>query len=414
MKTEHTDVVIAGGGLTGYTLAILLARGGVSSIVVEESATLGGAPVVPCDPRALSITPGTQRVLDSIDVWQLLPPEKVGRFDKIHIWDGTGGEEVQFDCSEICSPVLGYIVEQSVLQAALARQAKGRAGIELLMNNTVIGFTEDADSIVCKLADGRIIKSSLLVGADGINSRIRDLAGIAQERIDYHQKAVACIIETQLPHKNIARQRFLKDGPVAFLPLPDANRCGVVWSNGRDTADDLLALDDQTFCEQLETAFEARLGKVLGCESRAVFNLQRSRVLNYFNGHCVLVGDAAHTVHPMAGQGANMGLTDAAVLSELILHARSTGRDIASRQLLRKYERWRKTENNKMTLILEVLKNIYEDNSPSVSLLRGNGMMLLNRTTVIKNKIMKYAMGITGDVPAIVSSSLFEEFSNAG
>ena len=411
MNSEISDIIISGAGLTGCTLAALLAKQGISSTIVESSNSALSTSVAKKDPRTLSVTPATKRILSSIDIWQQLPVDKIGGFEKIQIWDENSKADIEFDCRDVCAPVLGYIVGQSVLQEALERLIKSIPIINTITGVTIASYIEDAGMINCELSDGRVISSRLLVGADGANSQIRNLAGIAVECIDYHQKAVACIVQTRIPHDKIARQRFLSTGPLAFLPMNDENQCGVVWSTQSELANALLALEDREFCHALEETFENRLGEVQHCEQRVGFKLLRNQALSYVNGLCVLVGDAAHTVHPLAGQGANMGISDAAVLSQLFQQAKLDGRRLGSRQVLRSYERWRKTENKKMTLLLEGIKNFFEEENELVSFIRGNGMMMINHSSFIKNRIMKYAMGLSGDIPTIIDSPLIKEFN---
>ncbi len=410
MITEQTDIIISGAGLTGCTLAALLAKQGISSTIIESSNSAFKSSSARKDPRILSLTPATKRILSSIDIWHQLPVGKIGGFEKIHIWDDDTKADIVFNCSDVCAPALGYIVGQAVLQEVLEKLINSIPIINTMTGVTIASYIEDDGMINCELSDGRVIKSRLLVGADGANSQIRNLAGIAVECIDYHQKAVACIVQTQIPHDKIARQRFLSTGPLAFLPMHEENQCGVVWSTQSELADALLVLDDREFCLALEEAFESRLGEVQRCEQRVGFKLHRNQALSYFNRLCVLVGDAAHTVHPLAGQGANLGITDAAVLSQLLQQAKLDDRMLVSRQVLRNYERWRKTENKKMTLILEGLKNFFEAENDLVSFIRGNGMMMINHSPFIKNRIMKYAMGLSGDVPSIINGPLIKEF----
>jgi 2-octaprenylphenol hydroxylase len=259
-----------------------------------------------------------------------------------------------------------------------------------------------------KLDDGTEIKAELLVGADGVNSGIRELNGMAVSRHDYHQTAVACIVKTALDHENIARQRFLSSGPLAFLPMANPRSCGIVWSTGSEYAGELLELEDKEFARRLQSAFESRLGEITDCRPRARFSLFRVNAVNYIKERCVLVGDAAHSIHPMAGLGANMGLLDVAALAELIMEAKRDNRDIGSRKILRKYERWRKYENSRLMAVLEVIKLLFEQDNTAMNNLRSTGMNTINSTPFIKNPIMRHAMGLAGDMPALVRRTLIQ------
>jgi 2-octaprenylphenol hydroxylase len=399
---SNSEVVIAGAGISGLTLAHLLSTNGIKCLVLAKDLPGGVTSTASYDPRTISITPASVSVLSSINVWQQLAEEKIGRYNRIHVWDENSSGEIKFDCEEICEPVLGYIVEQSLLEEALNQAILYNPNITLVKEDKVSGFTNHENNILVETQAGAAINANILVAADGNNSRVRSLAGLDFPKHDYKQKAIACIVKTSLAHENVARQRFLSNGPIAFLPMTDPHCCGIVWSAEAEHAAELLEMNDEEFKQQLQVAFESRLGEVLTIQPRLCFDLFRANAKNYFNGRCVLVGDAAHNVHPLAGQGANMGILDITTLAELIFTAKKNNRNIGSRTVLRRYERWRKCENSQMIWAMEGVKYLFEQNNNVINNLRNTGLNVINSMPLIKGQIMQYAMGLTGDVPSLV------------
>jgi 2-polyprenylphenol 6-hydroxylase len=405
MKEFRVEVVVAGAGITGITLAHLLSVNGISCLVLDQSG--GYEPTVSYDPRAISITPASARVLSSINIWQKLPLDKIGKYHGIHVWDEHSNGEIYFDCADICEPVLGYIIEQTQLQNTLYQAMSYNPNILHLTQERVSSINNQENNIIIETDNGVCIKADLLVAADGINSGVRSIAGLDFLQHDYCQKAIACVVKTSLPHENIARQRFLSRGPLAFLPMVDPHTCAIVWSTEPVVAKGLLELDDEAFAGQLQQAFEFRLGDVISCQPRVEFSLFRANANRYFDGRCVLVGDAAHNVHPMAGQGANMGILDIASLAELVVTAKKANRNIASRTVLRRYERWRKAENNQMILAMEATKYLFEQNNDLINNLKSTGLNVINSLPIVKGSIMRYAMGLAGNVPSLIRNSSF-------
>lgn len=400
MSNTQTDIAIAGAGLAGRTLAMLLAQTGLHCVLIDTTPLMTGAQPSRVDPRALAITPATRSILLSINIWQRLSADRIGRFERMQVWDDASGGQILFNSADVCAPELGYIVEQSVLQSLL-EQACAYLPACTLLNDRITAIDNRNDGVTLQLGNGGTLGARLLVGADGSQSPVRQLAGLEYHRHEYQQRALACIVRTALAHDHIARQRFMPDGPLAFLPMADPHQCGIVWSTTPELARELIELPAPEFRSQLQQAFDYRLGEIVDSSTPVGFDLFDARAPAYVAGSVVLAGDAAHTVHPLAGQGANLGLMDVAVLAELMQQARQNGRDPCSRRVLRNYERWRKADNLRMRFVLNALKHLFESDLSLLVHLRGSGMNLFDSIPALKSAIMRQAMGLEGDLPDI-------------
>lgn len=396
-----TDVIVTGAGLIGGVLALLLRRAGFGVIAVEARARATAAPDQP-DPRALAVTPASRRLLEHVGVWQHLPAERIGVFRRMEVWDQAS---IEFDCEALGEPALGYIIEASVLLQALEVALAADPGLEWCRPAvpSVLDFGPDTARLV--LDNGRTLRARLIVGADGRDSRSRSLAGISYIETPYPQHAVACVVDTERPHAAVARQRFLADGPLAFLPLAGSQQSGIVWSTSPEHARQLLAMPESEFRTALASAFEHRLGAVTRVGRRAAFPLLKAEAAHYCQPRFALAGDAAHCVHPLAGQGANMGWMDVACLAEVLAAARSRGRDPGSQGVLRRYERWRRSDNRMLQYVLDGLHHLFRRQDPLSSGLRNIGLSLTDHSGPIKHYLMRYAMGRAGDLPRLLRGS---------
>ncbi len=398
MQTEY-DVIIVGGGLAGLTLAGLLGHQGLECVVIEAGEKIDRVDSVPDDPRALAITHASRNILASFHAWQCLPQDRLACFRGMQVWDENGSGAIAFDSTELGRPTLGYIVEQAVLQTSLEQAVRSLSGISVLHNSRPCDIQWQDDHVSVILDKGENISAHLLVAADGVQSACRAMAGINYRVHDYRQRAVVCVTRTALPHGEIARQRFLTDGPLAFLPMYPDHQCGIVWSTRPAHAEALLKMTEREFNQALQAAFEHTLGEVKESERRSCFPLRRAEAEYYCRERFALIGDAAHSVHPLAGQGANLGLLDAASLAQLILEAGVKGRDIGGRRVLRSYERWRKGENRIVMMTMEGFKYVFENQSSPVPMLRNRALNFANSFIPLKHTIMRYAMGLSGDLP---------------
>ena len=403
-RAPDTELLIVGGGVIGSAMALLAAAQGMDCILVERN-TQSTLAAPEQDARALALTPASRHILTSVRAWPLLAEQDIGLFRQMHVWDEHGAGELFFDSADIGLPTLGHIVLQNVLVSALESVRAGQPGVSVYTGAEPVGLSDAGNAVTVELNDGRKVSAKLLVAADGTRSGVRQLAGIGYPVRRYRQTAIAGIVQTELAHAQIARQRFLTDGPLAFLPMADAKRCGIVWSTAPGHADELLAMDDATFQRALQEAFEHTLGTVTQVSRRQSFPLQRAQAQRYCAERIALIGDAAHCVHPLAGMGANLGLLDAAGLCQVISAARETGRDPGSSLVLRKYERWRKGENLMVMMTLEGLKYLFETQTLPIPALRNAGMELYNSFQALKNLTMRRATGMEGDVPHLAKSS---------
>ena len=405
------DFLIVGGGVVGAAMAALLlarklaAPGRVA--VIDEGAqpavSIGAVTAAESDwdLRVFALSRASQQVLDICGAWPALPPQKRCAYERMCVWDAKG--TLTFDCAALGEPNLGFIVEGRALQAECRRAAAAAGAVFIEATLQEIVATDAQVSV--RLRDGRELQSQLLIGADGADSTTRTLLGIETAGHAYHQDALVAHVRTEKPHRSTAWQRFLPTGPLAFLPLPDG-RSSIVWSNTRAEASRLRALDAEAFGQAVTTASEGVLGACESTTAVASFPLKLQYALDYVRPRAVLVGDAAHTVHPLAGQGLNLGLMDCACLADVLggdVGAGGTGTARAGyageHRLLRRYERWRRSENLLAATAMDGLERLFASNHSLVSQLRSAGLNVVGKMPFVKRQLIERAMGLSGDVP---------------
>ncbi|MGF1547272.1 MAG: UbiH/UbiF/VisC/COQ6 family ubiquinone biosynthesis hydroxylase [Thiotrichales bacterium] len=392
------DVIVVGGGMIGLTLALALAREGKRVGVIEAREPAPFAPNDPYDQRVIAVSRAAQNLMARLGVWPQLQAWRVSPYQHMVVWDAQGDGAIQFSANDLGEPNLGHIAENRLLQLALLQAAHAQPSLDWLCPATLRGFAADTREVIVTLDDGRHLIAPLLVGADGAQSQVRALAGIEQRMADYGQRGIVCVARTEQPNRQTAWQRFLPYGVLAFLPLQN-DLSSIVWSVADERADELLALDDEAFAVALTEALAARLGPVLEVGPRVAFPLRGRHAERYIGTRVALIGDAAHTIHPLAGQGANLGFLDAAVLAQTLLDTR---RDPGSQVVLRRYERARAGENALMQRAMEGLKWLFGVQAPPLPWLRNTGLSLVDRATPLKHELMRQAMGLRGELPRLV------------
>jgi 2-octaprenylphenol hydroxylase len=392
MTGDRPDVIIVGGGLVGLSLAAALGRADFSVALVESQEPRSDWPAGSIDLRVYAITRASQRLLADLGAWPAIQPA-AGPFREMVVWDAGGGGDIHFDSAELGEAYLGHIVESRVIEAALIEVIADTPAVQRYCPAAVKEFSESAGRQQIELEDGSRLSASLLVGADGRDSRVRGYAGIHARASDYGQQALVAVVSTERPHAETAWQRFLPGGPLAFLPLYDG-RSSIVWSSASEDAGRLLALDEAEFCEALGEAFDHRLGGILACGERALFPLQRQYAPDYVRPGIALVGDAAHVIHPLAGQGVNLGLKDVGRLAGELLAARRDRRDLGSLAVLRRYERARKGDNLAMMAVMDGFKRLFGNRVAPLCWARNVGLDLVDAAPPLKNWIMRRAMGL--------------------
>jgi 2-octaprenylphenol hydroxylase len=391
------DVIIAGGGMVGATLACALGAKGFRVAVVEAAPPRPFVPTGEYDLRISAISPGSEQVFRALEVWSAIARRRVWPYLRMHVWDAAGAGEIDFDALELGEPRLGHIVENALIQYSLMERSRAFEQVQWLCPDRVAGFELGEHAVQVTLEGGSRLQARLLVGADGPNSRVRALAGIRLRARPYTQHAVVANVRTERDLEHTAWQRFLASGPLAFLPLQD-HLAAVVWSTTPGHAEDLVAMPQEAFCTVLGEALGHRLGRIESTTPRAAFPLRGGQAAPYVRPRIALVGDAAHTVHPLAGQGVNLGIMDAATLAEVLVDAR---RDMGSLRVLRRYERARRADNEITMRVMEAFKQLFGTQTAPLVWARNMGLALADRATPVKHLMMRYAMDRAGELPRL-------------
>jgi 2-octaprenyl-3-methyl-6-methoxy-1,4-benzoquinol hydroxylase len=387
---DQLDAIVVGAGVVGAASALALARAGLRVAIVESQAPAPWRADAP-DLRVYALAPDATALMQQLGVWPAIAAARAHPYRRMRVWDAAGGGELHFDADEFGQPSLGHIVEHGLLVDRLWNALGRESGIERHCPDTLQSLEQDEDGVVAELASGTKLRARLLLGADGGHSRVRELAGIGWRGGSYGQRAIVAYVQTQQPHEDTCWQRFLPSGPLAFLPCADG-RCSIVWSLPEAEAVRLLAIDEARFLEELTRAFDARLGAVTACSVRRVFPLERRLAERMLEGRVALLGDAAHVVHPLAGQGVNLGLRDVAALSESVQQAKEAGRDFAGLRLQR-WARSRESDNAMSAHAFDAINRAFSNDMPLPTLLRGHLLGLANLPPVAR-MLWRRAAGI--------------------
>ena len=402
--TDSFDVVIVGGGMVGSALACALALEGFSIALVESREPVRNWPEGELDLRVSALTRASQRILHNLGVWERMAEMRVSPYREMHVWDAGGSGSIHFDSAEIGEPDLGHIVENRVTQLALWDRLGGLPEVRRFCPAAVSAIDLHQNRPTATLEDGDILQADLLVAADGARSALRGMAGIVTQGWAYGQHAVVANVRPEESHRETAWQRFMPSGPLAFLPVNDG-RCSIVWSTSPLHAKELLALDEAAFCRELGQASEHVLGAILEAGPRAQFPLRLRHAKNYVARGLALVGDAAHTVHPLAGQGVNLGFLDAAALVDILVDATTAGRQPGDLNTLRRYERARKGANMGMLAAMDGFKRLFSNDILPLRLVRNLGLNLTDAATPVKHLITRRALGTLGELPRLARLS---------
>jgi 2-octaprenyl-3-methyl-6-methoxy-1,4-benzoquinol hydroxylase len=391
------DFAVIGAGIVGSCAALSLARAGYRVALVEAHEPKFWSEETP-DLRVVALAADNQKLLDTCGVWKKIADRRAQTYSDMRVWDAAAGNVLHLSASQQARESLGWIIENNNIADALWQAIKLENRIQCFCPDKLESI-EQENSVTLKLKSGDIIKAGLVLGADGASSKVRELLGLKSDKKDYGQRGVVAYVKTERAHENTAWQRFLPTGPLAFLPFSDG-QCSIVWTLPNEDAERLLQCDEEIFCRELTRAFDARLGNVLEVSPRAAFPLQRQLSKEMLQGRVALIGDAAHTVHPLAGQGVNLGLRDVSALLDLLGEAKSSPENsrqknevLISQHQLERWSRQRISENAVAAYSFEAINRVFSNDEVLPSLLRGHAFGIANAFAPIKRFLLKQAAG---------------------
>lgn len=394
---QSYDLTIVGGGIVGLTLAASLADSPLSIALIEahEEVPLG----LEADTRVSAISYASRSIFEQIGIWQDINAQRMTPYDSMHVWEKDSFGKIDFSAAQVDCKELGYIIENSQIQAPLLAFVEKQSNVTLYRPDQLINIAIGDGDAWLTLKSGDTLTSKLIVGADGANSWLRQKMNIPLIHWDYNHHALVATVQTELAHEHCARQIFTPEGPLAFLPLFEENLCSIVWSVPPEKAQFLQSLSNTEFNKQLTRTFDNQLGNCVLHSELSSYPLTMRYARDFAQHRVALIGDAAHTIHPLAGQGVNLGLLDALSLKQCILENRQAHKDIGLYANLRFFERWRKTEATQMIASMELLKRLFEGDNPVQKALRDLALLVTDKVNPLKKQFIKQAMGLSGELP---------------
>lgn len=403
---KETDILIVGGGLNGAVLALALAQSGLT-VTLADARPAPARAEPGFDGRAYALAIASRRLLEAIGIWSAL----AGRAQpilQIKASDGRAGEGaapffLTFDAAEIEEGPMGFMVEDRHLYAALVAALQSTPGVTLLSEATVVGQAVTATQATITLASGEVLTGRLLIGCDGRGSATATRAGIRRTGWGYRQTALVTAVHHSLPHNGIAHQFFMPEGPLAILPLPGGQHSSIVWSEEETRAAEIQALPDADYLTALRPRFGDFLGEIALVGTRFTYPLSLSLAESLIGPRLALVGDAAHGVHPIAGQGLNLGLRDVGALAEVLVDAMRRGEDIGAPDVLARYQRWRRFDSTALALGMDTVNRLFSNDNPLLRAARDAGLGIVNAVPALRRGFMRQAAGLTGDLPRLLA-----------
>lgn len=384
-----SDVLVVGGGIIGLSAAIAMQQHGYSVILLDANSNNNSKNSIS---RIYALNQASIELLQELNVWQYLDKNKLSTYNHMYIWDGVSNSKLEFDSRLVGENKLGVMLEESSLKEALLREAEN-IGINIIFNYLVTQVVEKEDHIIVNNYENKSLCAKLLIAADGANSTIREKVGAKITTWSYNQNAIIANVKTENPHRKTAYQIFNPNGPIAFLPMADKNHCSIVWSTSKAKASYLMGIDDVAFAKELEQAFTSKLGAITVHSPRHQFPLYMRHTQSYCGKHWLLMGDAAHTIHPLAGLGLNVGLADLATwinLLKLNKQKKISQKQLGFYQRKRKYALWQ------VIALMQGLHVLFKNQFTPISLFRGFGLDVVNKVKPLKKLIIEHASGTKG------------------
>jgi len=395
-----SDIIIVGGGMVGACMALAAAREGFQVTLLEPRQPSLEWTGDDFDIRVSALTRTSEMILRNLDVWQGMQQRRVTAYENMHVWDRKGFGEIHFAAEDVGAPNLGHIVENRVIVAGLWEQIIHQANIKHVADVEIASIEREGDLTKLISSNDDVLSASLVIGADGARSSVRELVGLTASTRSYDQEGVVCTVKAEQGNASTAWQRFMPTGPLALLPINE-EYFSIVWSTSPEQAQSLVNASEENFNQELTQASEAVCGKLNVVGDRAAFPLRKLKAERYVLDGVALIGDAAHVIHPLAGQGVNLGFLDAAMLMDVLTESRAHRESIGAMGVLRRYERARKGHNLAVQSAMDGFKHLFSNNNPALSLIRNIGLGVAHHVSPLRRQFERVALGEGVAVPSL-------------